>query len=156
MALTTVSSSYALLQQPHRFILGNPCTPTASAIASKDLRFGNGGRDKLCGCQSNDTLNGGKGDDYLIGGLGNDILSGGMGRDRFVLTAGEDFDLIADFTKGEDLLVLDRALTFAQLSITQNADSAFIRIGQNGQLLAALNGVPASAIDDLNDFTIFG
>jgi len=78
-----------------------------------------------------------------------------QGRDRFVLTTGEDPDLITDFTKGEDLLVLDRGLTFAQLSITQNADSAFIRIGQNGQLLAALNGVQASAID-LNDFTIFG
>jgi Ca2+-binding RTX toxin-like protein len=78
-----------------------------------------------------------------------------QGRDRFVLTAGEDPDLITDFTKGEDLLVLDRGLTFAQLSITQNANAAFIRIGQNGQLLAALNGVQASAID-LNDFTIFG
>ncbi|MEG4634859.1 calcium-binding protein, partial [Microcoleus sp. AR_TQ3_B6] len=71
------------------------------------------------------------------------------------LTAGEGSDLITDFTKGEDLLVLGGGLTFAQLSITQNADSAFIRIGQNGQLLAALNGVPASAID-LNDFTLLG
>jgi len=117
--------------------------------------FGNGGRDKLCDEEGNYTLYGGKGDDYLIGGLGNDILSGGIGRDRFALTAGSGPDLITDFTKGEDLLVLDRGLTFAQLSITQNANSAFIRIGQNGQLLAALNGVPASAID-LNDFTIFG
>ena len=136
--------------------MGNPCIPTASAIASKDLRFGNGGRDKLCGCQSNDTLYGPKGYDYLIGGLGNDILSGGIGRDRFVLTAGSGHDLITDFTKGEDLLVLDRGLTFAQLfSITQNPNAAFIRIGPNNQLLAALNGVPASAID-LSDFTIFG
>ena len=62
----------------HRLIVGNPCIPTASAIASKDLRFGNGGRDKLCGYQGNDTLYSGKGDDYLIGGLGNDILSGGL------------------------------------------------------------------------------
>jgi Ca2+-binding RTX toxin-like protein len=135
--------------------VGNPCIPTASAIASNDLMFGNGGRDKLCGFEGNDTLYGGKGDDYLIGGLGNDLLSGGIGRDRFVLTAGEGSDLITDFTKGEDLLVLDRGLTFAQLSITQNGNAAFIRIGQNGQLLAAINGVPASAID-LNDFTIFG
>ena len=102
MAVTTVSSSYALLQQPHRLIVGNPCTPTASAIASQDLMFGNGGRDKLCGSESNDTLYGGKGDDYLIGGLGNDILSGGSGRDRFVLTAGSDPNLITDLTKGED------------------------------------------------------
>jgi Ca2+-binding RTX toxin-like protein len=155
MALTTVSSSYALLQQPHRLIVGNPCIPTASAIASKDLMFGNGGSDKLCDSEGNDTLNGGKGDDYLIGGLGNDILNGGIGRDRFVLTAGEGSALITDFTQGEDLLVLASGLTFAQLSITQNPNAAFIRINHNGQLLAALNGVPASAIA-LNDFTIFG
>jgi len=80
--------------------------------------FGNGGRDKLCGCQSNDTLTGPKGYDYLIGGLGNDILSS-IGGDRFVLTAGSDPDLITDLTKGEDLLVLASGLTFAQLSITQ-------------------------------------
>ena len=67
----------------------------------------------------------GKGDDYLIGALGNDILSGGMGGDRFVLTAGSGPDLITDLTKGEDLLVLDRGLTFAQLSITQNARCSF-------------------------------
>jgi hypothetical protein len=77
MAVTTVSSSYALLQQPQRLIVGNPCTPCASAIASNDLMFGNGGSDKLCGEEGNDSLYGGKGDDCLIGGLGNDILNGG-------------------------------------------------------------------------------
>jgi len=125
MAVTTVSSSYALLQQPHRLIVGNPCTPTASAIASNDLMFGNGGSDKLCGFEGNDTLNGGKGDDYLIGGWGNDILNGGIGRDRFFLTAGSGSDLITDLTKGEDLLVLAGGLTFAQLSITRNARCSF-------------------------------
>src|SRR4028119_1326835 len=98
-----------------------------SYCASNDLMFGNGGSGKLCDSEGNDTLNGTKGDDYLIGGLGNDILSGGIGRDRFVLTAGEDADLITDFTKGEDLLVLAGGLTFAQLSITQNARCSFDR-----------------------------
>ncbi|WP_445244631.1 hypothetical protein [Microcoleus sp. OTE_8_concoct_300] len=51
--------------------------------------------------------------------------------------------------------MLASGLTFAQLSITQNADSALIRIGQNNQLLAAVNGVLASAIDP-NDFTLSG
>ena len=76
-------------------------------------------------------------------------------RSRFVLTAGSGQNLITYLTKGEDLLLLASGLTFAQLSITQNANSAFLRIGQNGQLLATVNGVPASAIA-LNDFTIFG
>ncbi len=125
MAVTTLSSSYTLLQKPHRLIEGNPCIPAASAIASNDLIFGNGGSDKLCDSEDNDSLDGGKGDDYRIGGLGNDILSGGIGRDRFVLTAGSGPDLITDLTKGEDLLVLDRGLTFAQLSITQNPRFSF-------------------------------
>ena len=67
MAVTTVSSSYALLEHRHRLLVGNPCTPTASAIASNDLMFGNGGSDKLCGFEGNDTLKGLLGDDYLIG-----------------------------------------------------------------------------------------
>jgi len=83
--------------------------------------FGNDRSDKLCDSEGNDTLNRGKGDDCLIGGLGNDLLSDGMGRDSFVLTAGSGPDLITDFTKCEDLLVLAGGLTFAQLSITQNA-----------------------------------
>ncbi|MEG4634715.1 hypothetical protein QUB56_35085, partial [Microcoleus sp. AR_TQ3_B6] len=62
------------------------------------------------------------------------------GRDGFVLTAGSDPNLITDLIKGEDLLVLGGTLTFAPLSITQNANSDFIRIGQKGQLLAAVNG----------------
>ncbi len=125
MAVTTLSSSYALLQQPHRLIVGNPCTPTASAIASNDLMFGNGGSGKLCNSEGNDTLNGTKGDDYLIGGVENDILSRGSGRDRFVLTAGSGQNLITYLTKGEDLLLLASGLTFAQLSITQNPRFSF-------------------------------
>ena len=125
MAVTTLSSSYALLQQPHRLIVGNSCTPTASAIASNDLMFGNGGSGKLCNSEDNDSLDGPLGDDDLMGGVENDILSGGSGRDRFVLTAGSRQNLITDLTKGEDLLLLDRGLTFAQLSITQNPRFSF-------------------------------
>ncbi len=87
--------------------------------------FGHGGSAKLCNSEGKDTLNGTKEDDYLIGGWGNDILSGGIGRDRFVLTAGSGQNLITDLTKGEDLLLLVSGLTFAQLSITQNARFSF-------------------------------
>jgi len=47
------------------------------------------------------------------------------GRERFVLTAGSGQNLITYLTKGEDLLVLASCLTFAQLSITQNARFSF-------------------------------
>ncbi|MEG4225252.1 Ig-like domain-containing protein, partial [Microcoleus sp. N9_B1] len=123
--------------------------------AGNDLMFGNGGDDKLCGGEGNDTLYGGKGDDTLTGGLGNNTLIGGVGGDRFLLSAGEGSDVIADFTKGEDLLELTGGLSFAELSITQNANTTFIWLRQNGQLLAALNGVSASAIDR-SDFIVFG
>jgi len=46
-------------------------------------------------------------------------------RERFVLTAGPGQNLITDLTKGEDLLLLASGLTFAQLSITQNARFSF-------------------------------
>jgi VCBS repeat-containing protein len=122
--------------------------------AGNDSMFGNSGDDKLCGEEGNDTLYGGQGDDTLTGGSGNNTLSGGVGTDRFILSAGDGSDVIVDFTKGEDLLVLTGGVTFAQLSITQNANTTFISIGQNNQLLAVLNGVQASAIGQ-QDFTIF-
>ncbi|TAE95315.1 MAG: calcium-binding protein, partial [Oscillatoriales cyanobacterium] len=68
---------------------------------------------------------------------------------------GEGSDVIADFTKGEDLLVLAGGLTFAQLTITQSPNAGAIAISQNGQLLATVNTVAGSAIDR-SDFILFG
>ncbi|WP_236503623.1 Ig-like domain-containing protein [Tychonema sp. BBK16] len=127
-----------------------------------DLMFGNGGFDELCGDRGNDTIYGGKGDDsvaggigddWLIGGLGKDTLQGGSGRDYFILTAGQGDDLITDFTKGEDLLVLTGGLKFDRLSIIQDNKSTLIKIANTGQLIAVLNGVSVGAIGQ-QDFTI--
>jgi Domain of unknown function (DUF4347)/Bacterial Ig domain/RTX calcium-binding nonapeptide repeat (4 copies) len=129
--------------------------------AGNDLMFGNGGDDQLWGDEGNDTLYGGKGDDTLTGGSGNNTLSGGAGGDRFVLSAGTGNDVIADFTKGEDLLVLTGGITFNQLSITPGANdpnavpSAIVRINNTNQIFAIINGVQANLITS-NDFTQFG
>lgn len=85
--------------------------------------------------------------------MGNDTLQGGSGRDYFLLNATEGTDLITDFTKGEDLLVLTNNLKFDRLSITRENNRTFIKIATTGQIVAVLSGMSASAIG-LQDFSI--
>lgn len=70
-------------------------------------------RGQLFGREGNDTLTGGSRNDTLEGGAGNDVLTGGGGADDFRFTE-EDldsgagrFDLVEDFTLGEDTLSLE-------------------------------------------------
>ena len=70
----------------------------------------NGGRDDdvIYGGDGADVARGGSGDDLLVGGRGNDVLSGNRGDDVFVFSAGDGDDVIRDFgRRGDDLLVLD-------------------------------------------------
>lgn len=55
----------------------------------------------------NDKLTGAGGDDILIGGSGNDILTGKGGHDSFIFSGDSGHDIITDFTKGLDTIVLD-------------------------------------------------
>jgi Ca2+-binding RTX toxin-like protein len=112
-----------------------------------DLIFGNEDTDKLCGGDGNDTLYGGKGDDtvtggsgddWLMGDFGNDTLQGGSGRDRFLLAAGQGSDVITDFKKDEDALILTGGLTVDRLRIVQENSATLIRIANTGELLATL------------------
>jgi len=132
--------------------------------SGNDLIYGNQDADQLCGGDGSDTLYGGKGDDTLMGGIGgdwlmgdfgNDTLQGGSGRDYFFLTAGESGDVIADFTQGEDLLILTGGLTVDRLSIVEENTTTFIKIANTDQILATLNGVPANLITQ-QDFTVIG
>lgn len=84
----------------------------------------------LTGNSKNNTLSGEAGKDTLIGGDGNDILSGGAGDDILTGSNGGDFflyntnaaftgaaigiDLITDFVKGNDKIILDKT-TFTVL-----------------------------------------
>jgi len=77
-----------------------------------DALYGNMGADTLFGGQGNDALYGGQGDDALAGNLGADTLYGGLGADRFRIgvqggAPGGGVDVIADFTAGEDRIVVD-------------------------------------------------
>ncbi len=115
-----------------------------------DLLSGCDGNDTLLGGNGNDTLLGGKGDDILDGGLGNDSLIGGSGNDIFVLKADRGFDIIADFTVGQDLMGLSGGLSFNQLAITQNTQGTIIKNVLTGQELGVVIGVNANAITSAN------
>jgi serralysin len=149
--------------QPN-YLLGDNRDNTATGGPGEDTIIGNGGNDTLRGNRGNDSIIGGAGDDFLYGGrdndyldggdgndvisgeFGNDYLIGGAGRDRFVLESGGGADVIADFTKGEDLIALSRGLTFPQIRVSQGADGALISIPITGEILATLIGVNASDI----------
>ncbi|WP_165390208.1 calcium-binding protein [Thalassococcus sp. S3] len=85
----------------------------------KDTLNGGRGNDEIFGGGQDDTINGGAGDDLIRGGSGNDMIDGGTGRDTLFGGEGSDVfiytsanqstpdnqaDIIADFTRGEDLI----------------------------------------------------
>ena len=83
--------------------------PGADAIrggAGRDLLHGERGRDTLEGGAGGDRLFGGAGADELDGGRGRDVLVGGAGADTFRFAPGGGRDVIRDFGRGDDTLVL--------------------------------------------------
>ena len=94
-----------------------------------DLRGGAGGNtlrgyagdDDLEGGAGDDRLEGGDGDDVLHGGTGDDNLRGGSGDDVFIFDPGHGTDHIADFTDGDDVIILR---DFAGLSKSVVLDNA--------------------------------
>jgi Ca2+-binding RTX toxin-like protein len=112
------------------FAFGNRGNDFIDGRGGNDFLFGGSGNDTVHGGDGNDYVNGGAGDDALSGGLGRDIvvaaagndvisggsgndwLFGGAGNDRFLLdpsNPGEGKDRIADFTLGQDKIVLNAA-----------------------------------------------
>lgn len=89
-----------------------------------DRLRGGAGDDEISGGVGNDHLKGGAGDDILSGGVGRDILAGGAGDDIFVFeSAGKaDYDRVADFRFGDDLIQLDSSV-FAGLSGVLDANA---------------------------------
>ena len=74
---------------------------------------GNASANRLDGGRGNDTLAGGDGDDTLIGGLGLDRLAGGAGADKFLFDkplGAANADMILDFTRGSDTILLENAV----------------------------------------------
>ena len=124
-----------------------------SGQENKDLIDGCEGNDTIYGGEDNDTLLGCVGDDFLSGELGNDSLIGGLGNDTFVLGVVSGLDIISDFVKGQDFIGLSGGLSFDQLEISQDNNSALIKLKGSGEVIASLTGVNASLIA-VNDFRI--
>ena len=88
-------------------IYGGKGNDTIIGNAGNDYISANEGNDYISGGTGNDSIWGGAGNDTLYGGAGNDTLWGGNGKDNFVFNSGDGNDVIADFTIGEDLLIIE-------------------------------------------------
>ncbi|MEG3857172.1 Ig-like domain-containing protein [Microcoleus sp. Z1_C4] len=137
-------------QQGNDTICGGEGNDLINGDEGADILGGCAGNDTLFGGADNDTLTGGKGNDLLDGGMGNDSLIGGSGNDIFALKAGQGFDIIADFTLGQDLIGLSGGLSFGQLEITQNTQGTLIKNLLTGEQLGVMVGVSANAITSAN------
>lgn len=111
-----------------------------------DWLYGNGGDDKLqggdgidflWGGSGKDTLQGGNGNDYLNGGAGNDTLFGDAGADTFYFERGSGHDIVKDFAKGEDQIVLADGLTIT--SVDYNKGDSILHLSDGGSI--TLKGV---------------
>lgn len=97
-------------------IMGTDAADTLAGGSGPDHVMGMGGDDRLTGLGGDDTLDGGAGADRLTGGRGRDILIGGAGADLFVFgqadsRPGTTRDVIKDFARGEDRIVLGEGAT---------------------------------------------
>ncbi|MEH1950820.1 MAG: tandem-95 repeat protein, partial [Nostoc sp.] len=92
---------------------------------------GGDGNDSLFGNSGNDTLFGSAGDDLIAGGVGRDVLTGGTGQDSFNLTGTRTggYDTIADFTLGEDTILISKAEFGLVQSQNTTLDSGLFRLG---------------------------
>ena len=105
-------------------------------FAGNDRLNGNNGDDFLDGGAGKDKLKGGDGDDWLVGGEGRDKVNGGAGNDVFYLVDGKGFDIIQDFTKGEDEIQFE--ITNLGVTVENNLGDAWIFQGDD--LLAKVLG----------------
>jgi large repetitive protein len=77
-------------------------------------------------------------------------LIGGSGNDIFVLPLGQGFDIIGDFTVGQDVIGLTGGLNFEQLAIIPNDRGTIINNLLTGEQLGVMIGVSANSIASAN------
>ncbi|MGF1497094.1 MAG: hypothetical protein ACFB8W_09775, partial [Elainellaceae cyanobacterium] len=125
-------------------LLGDRGNDQLIGLKGGDRLLGNAGADELRGNGGADVLRGGNGDDVLMGGQYRDVLHGGQGSDVFVVQDKKAYDIVRDFTIGEDKLRLTGSLTFDQLTLEQQGSHTLIR--RDDALLMVLRQVQAEAI----------
>ena len=129
----------------------NVLQPRENVLGSQhdDALVGNESRNALVGKQGQDILRGYGNDDLLRGGQHRDVLVGGAGSDIFVVQDKKAFDVVRDFTDGEDLLKLSGDLSFDQIGISQKNDHTLLQ--RDHTLLMVLRNVDADTIT-ITDF----
>lgn len=89
------------------FIFGRKDDDLVDAGGGNDFIRTGKGWDEIKAGAGNDWVNAGGGSDIISGGAGNDFMRGGRGNDDFVFASGDDgHDVIRDFLRGDDRLVL--------------------------------------------------
>ncbi|MEL7315346.1 MAG: pre-peptidase C-terminal domain-containing protein, partial [Cyanobacteria bacterium J06559_3] len=141
----------------------NRRNPQDEVSGGDDIIFGGDGNDRIGGKAGDDILSGDAGDDLIYGDDGDDILMGvtgndtligdnfsnGSGSDTFVFGNGDGTDTILDFEVGIDSIgLVEGALIFADLTITQEGNTTLLGVASSGETLAVLNGVQASALTE--------
>ncbi|WP_414590445.1 DUF4347 domain-containing protein [Anabaena sp. CCY 9614] len=135
---------------------GNTITSIIVGTSNADNPLqGTSSDDLIFGFKGNDVLVGGAGNDVLYGGLGFDTLTGGAGNDIFVIARNQGRDTITDFTIGEDLIALFGGLAFSDLSFTPRATRTEIIDNSNNQVLAFVNNVSLSDLNNASNFIIY-
>ena len=103
--------------------------------------------DKLIGDDADDIINGYAGEDILGGGGGINRLTGGTGNDLFVFRPDGGFDLVYDFTSGEDKIALV-GVSFDDLTIeTYRQTGTSLTFGQDKMILRHTNADDISSTD---------
>ena len=117
-------------------IAGGSGNDTLYGGEEDDVVSGGTGDDRLYGGDDDDLLSGDAGDDRLSGGGGNDTLSGGEGADTFVFSSGHGDDVVMDFDRAEDALILATTVTdfTSSADVLAAAKAAFFE-GNTGVLI---------------------
>jgi Ca2+-binding RTX toxin-like protein len=122
-----------------------------------DTIYAGAGRDFISAGGGDDTIFAGDGDNWIAAGTGNNIIYSGSGRNLFILSTGDGFDTIKNFTIGKDKLGLTAGIQPEQLAISQvNSDGFFgtqISIAGSSDVLARIEWTQASQLTP-NSFTL--
>lgn len=110
--------------------------------------------DSIYGSSYNDKLDGHDGNDYIDGWLGNDKLWGGPGYDDFYFAAYEGRDVVKDFNRKQDMLVLDSSLAVDMYDVAQAAQKykkgVVLNFGSDSQI--KLEGLTMKQVLNKVDF----
>ncbi len=124
LVIARVTGSFTLPSYVEELVLDGATTGIGNELSNR-----------ITGTAAAEIMFGRAGNDTLTGGGGNDILYGEAGRDTFVFAPGSGLDAVADFTPGQDRVMLQG---FGFANFTELMAAA--RDGANGVILDLASG----------------